>query len=108
MLVILPLLCAVCAAFVGYRAGAVAWRRKQKEDEVKGVELVVHDWLLMDCCNKLFSFDTAWTRREFKLNASLTRQVCKPSGQTHSIAVLHCVKYFREPPKVPAGMASLC
>lgn len=41
MLVVLPLLCAVCAALVGYRAGAVAWRRKQKEDQAKGARLSV-------------------------------------------------------------------
>ncbi|CAM9951089.1 unnamed protein product [Ectocarpus fasciculatus] len=30
-----PLGCAVCAALVGYRAGAVAWRRKREEDQAK-------------------------------------------------------------------------
>lgn len=39
VLVALPLLCAVCAAFIGYRAGSVAWRRKQKEDQAKGVRI---------------------------------------------------------------------
>ena len=41
VLVVLPLLCAVCAAFVGYRAGAMAWRRKQKEDQAKGVLMLI-------------------------------------------------------------------
>lgn len=54
MLLVLPLLCAVCAAFVGYRSGAVAWRRKQKEDQAKGARIKRVRYSLPACCNTSF------------------------------------------------------
>lgn len=41
MLMLLPLCAAVCAAVVGYRAGAAAWRRKLREDQAGGGWAVV-------------------------------------------------------------------
>lgn len=57
MLVVLPLLCAVCAAFVGYRAGAVAWRRKQKEDQAKGVRMAVRAYISLTSCRSKWLCD---------------------------------------------------